>query len=179
MLVHPGRPAYVLIANTSSLSGNINNETEKKEDKTMKRSHVLVLLLAIALIGSSSQLLAADNVKVALVRLDFSDCENSNVADIAAANPDLVGGFINVHLEEEGKLLIIVHLKDGTPGTTYNVFLKCIGYLGDLYTNPLGVGNAIFTVPSDTVGPVFAFDMYPPGAPSGNKYQSVQVNLTQ
>jgi len=145
----------------------------------MRRSYVLALILAISLIGSSSQLLAADNVKVGLVRLDFSDCTNANVADVAAAYPDLVEGFINVHFEEEGKLLIIVHLKNGTPATTYNVFLKCIGYLGDLYTNPLGVGNAIFTVPSNSVGPVFAFDMYPPGAPLGNKYQSVQVNLAQ
>jgi hypothetical protein len=161
------------------LSENINNETEKKEGKTMRRNYVLALLLAIVLIGSSSQLLAADNVKVGLVRLDWSDCVNSDVAGIAAAYPDLVEGFINVHLEEEGKLLIIVHLKHGAPGTTYNVYLKCIGPIGSLYTNPLGVGNAIFTVPSDYVGPVFAFDMYPDGAPLGYKYQSVQVNLAQ
>ncbi len=179
MLVHPGRPAYVLIAGYIELERKYQQQNEKKGGKTMRHSYVLVLLLAIALIGSSSQLLAADNVKVGLVRLDFSDCVNSDVAGIAAANPDLVGGFINVHLEEEGKLLIIVHLKDGTPETVYNVHLKCIGYIGDLYTNPMGVGNAIFMVPSDYVGPVFAFDMYPPGAPLGNKYQSVQVNLTQ
>ena len=146
----------------------------KKFDK-----YVLTLLLAVALVGSSSQVLADDNVKVDLVRLDFSDCINSNVACIAAGNPDLVDGFIDVHLDQDGNLLITVHLNHGTPQTTYNFYLKCVEFLGHLYTNPQGVGNAMFTVPSGTVGSVFAFDMYPPGAPLGNKYQSVQVYLPQ
>ena len=38
------------------------------------------------------------------------------------------------------------------------------------------VAQNITTATSDS-GPVFAFDMYPEGAPLGNKYQSIQVNF--
>ncbi len=40
-----------------------------------------------------------------------------------------------------------------------------------------GAGAGIFTIPSGGVGQVFAFDMYPNGAPAGNKFQSIQVKL--
>jgi hypothetical protein len=147
----------------------------------MRRIYVLVLFLAIVVLGGSPQLLAADNVKVGLVLKDFSTCTNDDVAEYAEANPDLVHGFVNVHFEEAGKLLLIVHLKYGTPNTEYQVSVKCVNTFEErLYTNPEGVGNAIYRVPPEwAVGPVFAIDMYPEGAPLGNKYQSVQVDLTE
>lgn len=142
----------------------------------MKTRLGCALLFALGLTSFPLQLFAADNTKVALVRQDFSDCTNS---DVTASDPSLVAGFINVHAEDDGSLIVIVHIKSGTPATTYHVFLKCIGFLGDVYTNPRGVGNAVFTVPPGTVGSVFALDMYPDGAPLGNKFQSVQVDLSQ
>ena len=63
------------------------------------------------------------------------------------------------------------------PGTTYHFFLKCVRQLGDIKTDDEGIGEALFTFPTNSAGPVFAFDMYPEGAPSGNKYQSVQVKF--
>jgi hypothetical protein len=134
--------------------------------------------LAIAITGTflavSAAASPAENIKVSLVRQDFSDCVNSDVTD-----DDGVGGFIIVHVKENRELLVNVHLATGTPDTRYNVHLKCIGYAGELFTNPNGVGNVTFTVSPNTVPAVFAFDMYPDGAPLGNKYQSVQVRLTE
>ena len=109
------------------------------------------------------------------------------MADFAADNPDLVGGFVNVHRDEDGSLLIIVHLKNGTPDTVYEVNIKCLGtFENRLITNSQGVGNAIFTLPPEGfptgTGPipsVFAFDMFPHSIPSGNIYQSAQVIIGQ
>ena len=49
--------------------------------------------------------------------------------------------------------------------------------LGDIKTDDEGIGEAIFTFQTNSVGGVFAFDMYPEGAPAGNKFQSMQVNF--
>jgi hypothetical protein len=142
----------------------------------MKTKLACAFLFVIGLMSFPLQLFAADHFKVALVRQDFSDCVNS---DVTASDPSQVGGFMIINAGNDGSLLVFVHLESGTPATTYHLFVKCVGFIGDLYTNPRGVGNAIFTIPAGTVGPVFAFDMYPDGAPLGNKFQSVQVDLTQ
>ena len=47
--------------------------------------------------------------------------------------------------------------------------------LGVITTGDEGTGEAAFTIPPHTVGKTFAFDMYPDGAPAGNKFQSVLV----
>ena len=47
--------------------------------------------------------------------------------------------------------------------------------LGDIKTWDEGEGEATFTFDTNETGNVYAFDMYPEGAPPGNKYQSVQV----
>jgi hypothetical protein len=57
------------------------------------------------------------------------------------------------------------------------VFLKCVRQLGDIKTQDEGTGSATFEFPTSSVGNVFAFDMYPEGAPAGNKFQSVQVHF--
>ncbi len=62
-----------------------------------------------------------------------------------------------------------------SPDTVYQVFLKCVRQLGDVTTGDEGVGIAVFSFPSNIAGNVFAFDVYPNGAPAGNKFQSVQV----
>jgi hypothetical protein len=49
--------------------------------------------------------------------------------------------------------------------------------LGDITTGDEGIGEALFTIPPNTVGNVFAFDSYPEGAPAGNKMQSMTVRL--
>jgi hypothetical protein len=49
--------------------------------------------------------------------------------------------------------------------------------LGDIKTDDEGIGEAVFTFQTNSTGAVFAFDMYPEGAPAGNKYQSAQVNF--
>jgi hypothetical protein len=47
--------------------------------------------------------------------------------------------------------------------------------LGDITTYDEGDGIGLFTFQTNEAGNVFAFDMYPEGAPPGNKYQSGQI----
>jgi hypothetical protein len=126
--------------------------------------------LALAVVaGGPAQSQSANVRVVSLVLQDFSDCTNSNVSD--------KGG-------EQGQVAVVRN-SDGTtsvkiamtvkPDTTYHFFLECVRQLGDIKTDDEGIGEALFTFPTNSTGPVFAFDMYPEGAPAGNKYQSVQV----
>jgi hypothetical protein len=110
-------------------------------------------------------------VEVALVRQDQSDCTNSDVSD---KDPSLLGGTVWVNRKPDGITSVKVSIT-AKPNTTYRFFLKCVRLLGDITTHDEGDGNGAFEFPTNAVGPVFAFDMYPDGAPSGNKYQSVQV----
>lgn len=109
--------------------------------------------------------------EVSLVRQDFSDCSNSNVTD---KDPALLGGTAVVVRGNDGT----THVKVGItakPRTTYHFFLKCVRLLGDIQTGDEGVGIQAFEFPTNSRGDVYAFDMYPEGAPAGDKYQSVQV----
>ena len=65
----------------------------------------------------------------------------------------------------------------GRPNTTYHFFLKCVRLLVDITTQGDGSAAADFDFPTNSAGDVFAFDMYPEGAPLGDKFQSVQVNF--
>ena len=108
-----------------------------------------------------------------LVLQDFSDCQNSNVTDPGGLN---TVGTVFVVKNPDGS----IDLKVGItvkPDTTYHFFLKCVRLLGDITTGDEGTGQGQFTIPSGTVGNVFAFDSYPEGAPAGNKMQSVTVRL--
>jgi len=128
--------------------------------------------LALSFAAAGPAQAQSSNVRVvSLVLQDFSDCTNSNVND--------KGG-------EQGQVAVVRNSDDTTsvkiamtvkPDTTYHFFLKCVRQLGDIKTDDEGIGEALFTFPTNSTGPVFAFDMYPEGAPAGNKYQSVQVNF--
>ena len=109
--------------------------------------------------------------EVSLVRQDQSDCQNGNVSD---ADPSLIGGTAYVLRGSDGKTSVKIGIS-AKPNTTYHFFLKCVRILGDIKTWDEGEGQATFTFNTNEVGNVYAFDMYPEGAPPGNKYQSVQV----
>ena len=111
-----------------------------------------------------------------LVKQDYSDCGNANVS---AQPPAVLGGEIMVTLRDGGKFEANVRLTKVAPNTTYHLFLKCHYLLGDIRTDASGRGNNTFFFPTSDTGQVFAFDMYPDGAPLGNKYQAVQVNFQQ
>ena len=107
--------------------------------------------------------------EVALVKQDFSDCENSNVSPSG-----YVGGTAWVVRGTDGTTSVKVGIT-AQRNTTYHFFLKCVRILGDIQTYDEGVGEAVFSFRTNEVGNTFAFDMYPEGAPTGNKYQSVTV----
>ena len=112
-----------------------------------------------------------NQVQVMLVRQDFSDCSNSNIKNV---DSPLVAGNVTVTRLADGStsVKVAVTMK---PNTTYHFFLKCVRQIGDVKTDDEGVANATFVFATNTAGAVYAFDMYPDGAPPGSKYQSAQV----
>jgi hypothetical protein len=111
--------------------------------------------------------------QVYLVRQDQSDCTNSNVPN---HDSHLVGGNVWVTRASDG----MTHLKiamTASPATTYHFFLKCVRLLTDLKTDSEGVAIVTVSFPTNSAGNVYAFDMYPEGAPPGNKFQSAQVSF--
>jgi carbonic anhydrase len=121
-----------------------------------------------AALGQSGDTIAT----VPLVRQDFSDCSNG---DVVANNPALIGGAVTTTRSPAGSTDVAVKLIRGTPNTTYHFYLKCLWQLGDIRTGADGTGSATFSFAAGSTGTTYAFDMYPEGAPAGNKYQSVRV----
>ena len=109
--------------------------------------------------------------ELSLVLQDQSDCQNANVND---RYPAVVGGTASVLRGSDGNTSVKIGIT-AKPNTVYHVFLKCVRLLGDIKTWDEGVGEAVFTFRTNEAGNTYAFDMYPEGAPAGNKYQSVQV----
>ena len=109
-----------------------------------------------------------------LVRQDFSDCKNRNVN---GSDPSSVGGSVTVTMRSDGKTRVRVDITRGTPNTSYHFFLKCAHILGDVATNGSGQGSNSFEIPTTAGGEQLWFDMYPEGAPRGNKYQSASLML--
>jgi hypothetical protein len=131
----------------------------------------LAALAGLSLAAPTMALGADEGVAVTLVRQDFSDCANANVS---AGDPTLDLGVSGVVRREDGTTMVKVAMTV-TPDTTYHFFLKCVRLLGDIHTDDEGIGEAVFAFPTNSVGSPFAFDVYPEGAPLGNKFQSVQV----
>jgi hypothetical protein len=115
----------------------------------------------------------ASGVSVSLIQQDQSDCTNTTVKD----DPNRIrGGEIRVTRGDDGNTTVQVAMTV-TPNTTYHFYLKCVRQLGDIKTDDEGTGMAIFTFATSSVGSIFAFDMYPEGAPTGNKFQSMTVKF--
>ena len=139
---------------------------------------LVVVAAAAAIIGSAAAVArdgpASPNQRdVYLVRQDFSDCLNSNVPNVEGPN---VAGSISVIRGSDGNSTAKVTLT-GTPNTTYHVFLKCQRPIGDITTGADGAGTATLSFSTVLGGNVYAFDVYPEGAPMGNKFQSAKVEF--
>jgi hypothetical protein len=111
--------------------------------------------------------------QVYLVRKDQSDCTNSDVPNV---DSPLVFGNLWLTRLHDGNTSVKIAIT-ATPKTTYHFFLKCVRQLTDITTDEEGVANAAVAFPTSLVGAVYAFDMYPEGAPAGNKFQSAQVKF--
>lgn len=134
---------------------------------------VLALCCGGFLPGLGGLASAQSATSVSMVQQDFSDCTNGNVKDNGGAAP---GGTVWLVRNRDGSTGVKVAIT-ASPSITYNFYLKCVRQLGTIKTDEEGIGGASFTIPSGGVGKVFAFDMYPDGAPAGNKFQSIQANL--
>ena len=108
-----------------------------------------------------------------LIRQDFSDCTNS---DVTAKDPSLIGGMVRVIRNPDGNTAVKVAIT-AKANTTYHFYLKCSGHLGDITTEDEGQGVATFNFLTSSMGPTYAFDMYPEGAPAESRYQSVKVEF--
>jgi hypothetical protein len=111
--------------------------------------------------------------QVYLVRQDQSDCTNS---DVANTDSPLVAGNVWVKRLNDGNTGIKIAMT-AKPNTTYHFFLKCVRKLAEITTDDEGVANVSMNVPTAATGDSFAFDMYPEGAPAGNKFQSAPVSF--
>ncbi|MGA7490498.1 MAG: hypothetical protein WBW74_26550 [Xanthobacteraceae bacterium] len=111
--------------------------------------------------------------QVYLVRKDAADCTGKDVPNV---DSPLVAGNVWVTRLADGNTSVTVAMT-AKPSTTYHFFLKCVRQLTDIATDDEGVANVAFAFPTNLVGPVYAFDMYPEGAPAGNKFQSAQVSF--
>ncbi|MGJ5177774.1 hypothetical protein ACQR16_11390 [Bradyrhizobium oligotrophicum] len=143
-----------------------------------RRCRLLLLLIALAapMAARPAGAQSGDRSGVAdafLVRQDNSDCTNS---DVKADDPSRIGGTVQVTRQADGKLRVKIAIT-AAPDTTYHFFLKCVRSLGDVKTEDEGQGAAEFELSADGAPPVLAFDMYPEGAPSGQKFQSTSVKL--
>jgi len=108
-----------------------------------------------------------------LMRQDFSDCGN---ADVTGSNPTGIGGMVRVKRGTDGVTRVMVAMT-AKPNTTYHFFLKCVRILGDITTQEEGEAIVEFEFPTNSVGDTYAFDMYPEGAPAGEKFQSVTIKF--
>ena len=111
--------------------------------------------------------------QVYLVRQDQANCTNSDVPNV---DSPLVGGNVWVTRLHDGNTSVKVAMTE-KPSTTYHFFLKCVRQLTDITTDDEGVANVSLVFPTNLVGAVYGFDMYPEGAPAGNKYQSAQISF--
>ena len=123
---------------------------------------------------SSSADPVQNGLSVALVRKDFTaDCYNG---EVTTTDLSTIGGSVYL-VRSNGAISASVSISHGTPNTSYDFYLKCVRGLGSVVTNGDGAGSGVFQFGPGDVGPVFGFDMYPSGAPLGNKFQSVQAKL--
>jgi hypothetical protein len=114
-----------------------------------------------------------NQISVSLIQQDSSDCTNSTVRD----DPNRTrGGEVLVTKSPNGTTKVEIGMTV-TPNTTYHFFLKCVRELGQIRTDDEGIGLATFEFQTSSAGATFAFDMYPDGAPSGNKFQSMTVTF--
>jgi hypothetical protein len=129
------------------------------------------LLTGVAMLALAVSFSADAQQVTSLIRQDFSDCNNSTVN---ADNPSLIGGDISVLRQSNGSTTARVGIT-ASADTTYDLFHKCVGQIGSITTGDEGVGIAVFTF--QTSPGILTFDMYPNGAPAGNKFQSVPINV--
>lgn len=110
---------------------------------------------------------------VSLIQQDQSDCTNTTVKDDPIRTR---GGEISVTRNTNGSTTVKVAMTV-TPDTTYHFYLKCVRQLGDIKTDDEGTAEATFSFQTAETGSTFAFDMYPEGAPPGNKFQALTVSF--
>ena len=123
--------------------------------------------------GFDPPTLPPNTIAVGLIQQDFSDCTNTTVKD----DPNRTrGGEIFVTKNKDGTATVEVGIL-ATPNTTYQFYLKCVRVLGDIKTDDEGSGEGMFSFKVSEVGATFAFDMYPGGAPSGDKFQSLTATM--
>ncbi len=109
---------------------------------------------------------------VALVRQDEGSCTNDNVADTGSA---VLAGSATVSRETSATPTAAIRLAGTTPNTSYHVYLKCFRQLGMIRTDAAGNAGRTFQFPTDAVGAVIAFEIFPEGAPPGTKLQSLAI----
>jgi hypothetical protein len=132
-----------------------------------------MMVATLAALAQTAPSASSNERQVFLVKQDESDCTNTTVP---SGESQTVGGVLSLTRDADNNTTVTVAMTV-SPDTTYHFFLKCVRQLGDIKTGDEGTGSATFTFPTNSVGSTYAFDMYPEGAPAGNKFQSVTVKF--
>jgi hypothetical protein len=111
-------------------------------------------------------------VTVALVRQDEGSCSNDDISDTP---PAVTGGSVTVSRETETATSAGIKLAGVLPNTNYTIFLKCGRRLGTLRTDADGSAGRTVDFATDSVGPAYAFEVYPEGGAPGTKLQSLTL----
>ncbi len=109
---------------------------------------------------------------VALVRQDEGSCSNETVVDNGLA---AIGGSVTVSPESSIATIAGIRLAGVSPNTSYRIYLKCGRQLGTLRTDASGNAGRTVDFPTDAAGAVYAFELFPEGAPAGSKLQSLSL----
>lgn len=147
--------------------------SHKIKYKTYRNSLKSICCLVVLIcFGFEGRAFASDEVflSVPMIRKDMSDCSNS---DVNGSDASQIGGSVTVTRHSDGSGTVALALSRGTPDTVYRLSLKCVRGLGDVRTDASGSGSNSFRLDASDMHGNIAFDMYPDGAPSGNKFQSV------
>ncbi|MGH6794351.1 MAG: hypothetical protein ACREDD_05030 [Methylocella sp.] len=107
---------------------------------------------------------------VALVHQDEGSCTNDKVGDTGSAV-----GSVTVSPETSTTTTAAIRLAGVSPNTSYRIFLKCFRQLGTVRTDASGNAGRTVEFPTDAVGAVYAFEIFPEGAPPGSKLQSLAI----
>lgn len=140
---------------------------------TVLRGSAAMLLVMGALVTAPVAAAQSGTLQASgpLVRQDSSDCGNTNVN---GSDPARNGGEVAITQTDAGDTTAAVQITSGTPNTSYDFYWKCQRGLGPVRTDAAGKGSASFGFKAPA-GSTLTFDMYPAGAPSGNKFQSVRI----
>lgn len=112
----------------------------------MKKIIILGLVLLMVVVFATTVLFAIEQEGIGAVKLVLNEREPGNPKGGAGTGPEI--GWAIVNTNDDGELIVQVHLDEGAPGKLFGVYIKVNGEAHwptpdvQLTTNSKGKGNA-------------------------------------